>query len=334
MTRRSFRDRDPLRLGVAGLAVLSALLVLTFNIGRIPFLRPSTDYHVYLSDAGGLDPGRPVIVSGLTVGAVDGMRIDRGAVLVDFHVSQNTVLPDRTRASVSVRTLLGEKALKLEPSGAGRMPDDSTIPLDRTTAPYDVTTALSDLTRTTQQVDTGQLAKAMDTASEDFQETPADLRGTLNGLNRLSEAVASRDNDLAALLRHANSVTGVLAERNAQVVTLLSDGQALLAEFNARRSTIHALLANTDRVANQLTGLVQDNATSTNPTLHELRDTLDLLDRNRQNLASSLRNAVPFARSLGEAVASGPFFQVYIQNLLPYDLKPTLPAAQRTGPRR
>ena len=60
---------------------------------------------------------------------------------------------------------------------------------------------------------------------------------------------------------------------------------------------------------------------------------LDVLTRNRENIALAIARLGPYATELGEAVTSGPFFNSYIQNLLPTELiEPALTdALERAG---
>jgi len=81
-------------------------------------------------------------------------------------------------------------------------------------------------------------------------------------------------------------------------------------------------------VANQLTGLVKDNETQLAPTLARLNSVLDVLQKNKDNLRDGIDGLVKFQATLGEAVSSGPFFNAYVQNLIPGNsLKPLVDAA-------
>ena len=52
----------------------------------------------------------------------------------------------------------------------------------------------------------------------------------------------------------------------------------------------------------------------------DLAAVLAVLERNRDNIALAIDRLGPYATELGEAVASGPFFNSYIQNLLPMQI--------------
>src|ERR1044072_892211 len=66
------------------------------------------------------------------------------------------------------------------------------------------------------EIDTQQLAEAFDTLATTFKDPPPYVHDSLRGLERLSTSIASRDNELHALLARANGVTQTLASRDAQ----------------------------------------------------------------------------------------------------------------------
>jgi phospholipid/cholesterol/gamma-HCH transport system substrate-binding protein len=309
-----FRERNPVVIGAVGLGVIAAMLLLAFNIDKIPLLAGS-GHSAALSEAGGLKPGDDVRIAGVKVGKVTSVDLEKTHVRVDFTVGGSTKLGDRTSAAVRIKTILGQKYLSLDPAGKGSLSGE--IPLSRTRSAYDVVEAFSDLATTTDAIDTDQLATSLDTIADTFRDSPDEVRAAVEGLGRLSRTVASRDDELSSLLKHANGVTGVLSARNAEIVSLLSDGDLLLQELRTRRQDIHTLLVNTATLADQLTGLVRDNREAIRPALANLKNVLAVLETNQANLDRSIRLLAPFVRVFANTVGNGRWFDTYIQNLVP-----------------
>jgi phospholipid/cholesterol/gamma-HCH transport system substrate-binding protein len=232
---------------------------------------------------------------------------------------------------VKLQTLLGKKFLEVTPSGPGRLSGTGEIPLSRTTPSYDVVDAFSDLTTTTEQIDTGQLARSLETISAEFKDSPADVKASLDGLSRLSRTVASRDDQLRELLSRAHDVTGTIASRDAQVAALVQDGDALLQELDARRAAIHTLFLNTSRLAAQLTGLVQDNRAQLTPALAQLHAVLTTLQQQEDSLSRGLKTLAPFTRVFANALGNGPWFDACVPNLIVPAVTPGLPSAGCPG---
>lgn len=312
---RAPRDRNTLRLGLAGIAAMVLLMVLAFNASSLPFIGGGDDYSAALTEAGGLRDGDDVRIAGVTVGKVTGVDLEGSHVRVDFRVTEDVAFGPSTGASVRIKTLLGEKYVGLEPRGAGRMRVGAQIPLSRTVSSYDVVTAFSDLTRTTERIDTDQLARSLDVLATEFRDTPENVRGALDGLSRLSTTIASRDEKLRELLRAADSVTGTVAEQNAVVDKLIKDADLLVAELETRREAIHTLFTNTSALAEQVTGLVKDNRAELRPALEQLKGVLATLQDHEQDLRDTIRAMAPFTRLFANTLGTGPWFDTYIQNL-------------------
>ncbi|WP_149184476.1 MCE family protein [Streptomyces sp. TRM49041] len=321
-----FRDRDPVVIGAVGLAVIFALVVTAFNAGNLPLIGNGDRYHAAFSEAGGLRPGDDVRVAGVKVGKVDEVDLDGDHVKVTFRVKGDPKLGERTGAAVRIKTILGAKYLALEPKGSGRLKPGSEIPLSRTTPAYDVVTAFSDLTTTAEAVDTERLATALDTLSTTFEDSPAEVKASIEGLSKISRTVASRDQALRELLAHANGVSGVLADRTREFRTLVKDGDKLFQEITARRKAIHALLTGSVALSVQLSGLVKDNREAIGPALTKLNAVVKMLERNQQSLDRSVQLLAPYARVFTNTLGNGRWFDSYIQNMV----APT-PVEPRTG---
>jgi len=314
---RSFASRDPLTIGTIGLVVIGILLWAAFNAQRLPIIGGGTQYNAIFSEASGLQPDDEVRIAGVKVGTVTGVSLsgtDDSAVKVAFRV-KHAFVGDQTQAVIQIKTLLGRKYLELDSQGTGKQNPKHEIPLSRTITPYDIYPAFSDLTKTVGDIDTKQLSQSLTAIADTFRDTPQSVGRTLDGLSRLSNTIASRDQALKTLLTSANSVTGVLGDRDAQISKLLSDGGLLLQELNFRRDAIRTLLLNTSQLSLQISGLVRDNQQTLKPALDQLKAVLDILQRNQDNLDRGISLLAPFYRVFANTLGNGRWFDTYIQNL-------------------
>lgn len=313
----AFSEKNPVPIAAIGIIILAVTVVFALTASSLPIFAGST-YQAEFSDAGGLKQNDVVRVAGVNVGAVSGLEIDGTKVLVTFTIKHIT-LGDRTRASIKTRTLLGERYLNIEPAGGGELPGDR-ITLPNTQSPYSITDAVNDLTRQTGQIDTRQVAGALNAISGAFATTPDNVTATLDGITRLSETINSRDSALLDLLNNAEGTTAILRDRSSNLVRLVQDANKLLDELERRRDEIRAVLANSQRLFVQLRGLIQDNEAQIAPVLDRTNAVLANLQRNEGNITAAIKNLGPFARTLGEAVGSSPSFMGEVQNLVPVNL--------------
>jgi phospholipid/cholesterol/gamma-HCH transport system substrate-binding protein len=326
---KSFNERNPITIAVVGLVALTVIALGAFYWNRLPLINSTTSYSADFAEAAGLRSGDDVRVAGVKVGTVSSVRLEGAHVRVDFGVGGTWVGNDST-AQIKIKTLLGQKFLGIDPLGDARLPAGSTIPLDRTTAPYDVTTALEGLGSRLQDIDTTQLAKSFTTLADTFRNTPAAVRTSLHGLSALSETIASRDQQLALLLRNTRRITDVLSSDNPQIAALVRDGNVLLAELQARSAAVTQLFDGTQRLSRQLVGLVRDNTATLHPALAQLDRVTSILQANQANLQHALHLLGPYYRLLTDALGNGPWLDTYLCGLFTVTGAPQLDAtAQR-----
>jgi phospholipid/cholesterol/gamma-HCH transport system substrate-binding protein len=282
---------------------------------ELPFIESDKSYSAYFAEAGGLTSGAAVQVSGMRVGQVSSVSLDGPRVLVEFNIDKNISLGERTEAAIKTKTLLGAKIVEVLPRGDGQL--SGTIPLERTTSPYQLPDALGDLTTTLSGLNTTQLSDSLATLAQTFSDTPPDLKLAVNGIARLSQTLNTRDEQLRKLLENANKSTGVLADRVDQVVSLITNTNALLAELRSQSGALDEISRNISYISRQLQALVAENKAQLRPALDKVNDLLGILDNRKQRLQEALTRLNQFAMSLGEAVASGPYFNAYFANLLP-----------------
>jgi phospholipid/cholesterol/gamma-HCH transport system substrate-binding protein len=318
-------DRIAIR-GVVGTMTLVLVVVAAFNINRLPLIGNSDVIHVEFAEAAGLGSGDAVMISGARVGKVREVRIDGEHVVADIVITDGDIeLGDRTEARIITITLLGRAAVELEPRGSGELEAGDTIPVDRTSSPYNLTSTLNQLTETTAEIDKEQLAQALEEASATLSASSPDLGPALEGITALSSAVSANDDELRSLVDRADRVTGVLAGRDEQIASLLGAGRSLLAEVHARQDVIISLLHSARELSAQLRLMINDTDDVLGPALTELDDVVAVLNKNKANLQGAISGLRGYVTAYGEAVASGPWFDAYLQNLTsPATLAPIL----------
>lgn len=315
---KPFRERNPVPIGVIGLAVLALLVLLAFNANQLPFIGGGPTYHADFADAANLTTASEIRIAGIRVGQVTGIHLAGAKVRIDFQVAPGTQLGPLTDASIQIKTLMGAEYIALTPRGRGQLPAGATIPLSRTTSPFEIYNAFGGLAQRIQAINTGQLAQALNTIAADFQGAPPSVKSALTGLSRLSQTISSRDQAIQQLLRNTATVTGVLAARNQQINTLIRDGDLVLRMVEQRRQVINDLLINTSNLATQLTGLVQDNQAQLAPALANLRNVVAVLQQNNANLTQSVRLLGPFVRDFSNVLGNGRWFDTWVANLVDF----------------
>ena len=319
-------DARIVRLGMITLVVLVLVSAATFNLSKFPGFRGTT-YYAEFSDASGIHKGNLVQVGGIRVGRVTDVTLEDAKVLVKFEVDGDVDFGKDSQASIEVYNLLGEKYLELTPAGEGQFAEDATIPVERTQSAYDIVDVLGDLTTTTEDIDTHQLSEALDVVAGTLDESAPEIEAAFDGIARLSESVASRDEQIQTLLESSSEVTGVLQERSDDIVSLLSDGDLVFKELQKRKRAVHTLLVNARSLAIELEGVAKDNQDQIGPALAEVDDLLGVLVEKKDQLKATLHQLGPYVEILTNIIGTGPWFDAMAINLatLPVELRPGVP---------
>ena len=310
-----FSERNPMVIGAVGLVSVFVLVLAALEWQKLPFLNQGRTVSAYFADAGGLRTGNGVEVSGFPVGKVSSIDLDGPGVLVKFKVDNSIHLGNRTEAAIKTKGLLGSKILDVIPRGEGQL--EGTIPMDRTMSPYQLPDALGDLATTISGLNTDQLSGSLATLAKTFAHTPPDLRNAVQGVARFAQTLDERDAHLRTLLDNAAKATGVLAKRTDQVVSLVKDTNALLAQLRTQSAALDQIWMNISAASRQLQGFIAENRQELRPALDKLNGVLTIIDNRKERLQKAIPMVNAYVMSLGESVASGPFFKAYVVNLLP-----------------
>ncbi|MCV7032304.1 MCE family protein [Mycobacterium sherrisii] len=312
---KRFSERNPAVIGMIGVGLTAAITAGALQYKELPFFNSDREYSAYFAEAGGLKTGAAVQVAGLRVGAVDGIDLDGARVRITFKVDKDVSLGDRAEAAVKTKSLLGAKILEITPRGGGDL--SAAIPIERTTSAYQLPDALGDLATTVSGLNTNQLNDSLSTLAQTFQNTAPDLQKAVQGAARFSQTIDERDAQLRGLLQNASKATGVLAKRSDEVVRLITETNALLAQLQTQSAALDHLSGNISALSKQVSGLIADNRETLRPSLEKLNGVLTILDNHKEKIQKSIKLLNSYAMSLGESVASGPYFKAILANLLP-----------------
>ncbi|MDT7793003.1 MAG: phospholipid/cholesterol/gamma-HCH transport system substrate-binding protein [Mycobacterium sp.] len=312
---RTLEGSNRVRNGVMGIILLVVVIGVGQSFASVPMLFATPTYYAQFSDTGGLNKSDKVRIAGVDVGKVRSMTIDGDKVVIGFGLD-GTQIGKQTRASIRTDTILGRRDIELEPRGSDPLRPNGVLPLGQTTTPYQIYDAFFDVTKAASGWDTQTVKKSLNVLSETIDQTYPHLSAALDGVARFSDTIGKRDDQIKQLLANANKIAGILGNRSSQVNQLLVNAQSLLGAINERNYAVSMLLERVSQFSDQVKGFIDDNP-NLNHVLEQLRTVSDILRDRRGDLMQTLTTVAKFVASLGEAVASGPYFKVMLVNLLP-----------------
>ncbi|MBV9872327.1 MAG: MCE family protein [Frankiaceae bacterium] len=311
---KPFRERNPVPIGIIGVLAIVGLLALALNASKLPFLDSGHTVYANFDDAAGLQKGNTVRVAGVQVGKVTSVDLNGDVVKVGMKVNSSTHVNEGSTADIKIETLLGQVFVAINPTGTRPLPGN-TIQVGNTTTPTSITTAFNGLGKRAQQIDVQQLAQSFNVLSDTFKNTGPAVRGSLDGLERLSTTIASRDAELKTLLSRSNVVTNTLATHDAQIAQLINDSNLILHTVDQQRQVIHSLLIHTSALSKQLTSLVAENRSVIGPALNQLHGTLAILKSHQRQLDQTIHLISPFVRDFTDTLGNGRWFETVIHNI-------------------
>lgn len=315
--------RNARTLGLVSIAVCVVLLTLSFRLSTLSslFSGGGDTLHVQLTDAAGISPGDPVQIAGIPVGEVKSVRVQRDHALVDVTVDTDVRLGDRTTATLSLDTLLGQSSLLLVPAGTGSLADGSTIPLDRTTTPFSVTDAILGAGSELTPIRTKDLTAALRTVTSAIDPGAVQVRTAAVGLSDLSRAVSRRESEIRTLFRQTREIATTLAGRTTDLVTLIDNSAVITQTLVERREVIRSLLSTTTDLTATVQAVIHDNEGRITPALRDLHRVLDVLRSNQDDLDESLRLLAPYLRYFVNLTGNGRWFDGTFAGLVPIDTR-------------
>src|SRR6185312_2858858 len=315
---RTLQGSDRVRNGLMGIVILLLVVGVGQSLTSVPMLFATPTYYAQFKDAGGIHPGDYVQIAGVRVGQVRDLEIQGDHIVVGFTLG-STQIGKESRASIRTDTILGRKNIEIEPRGSYKLSANGTLALGQTTTPYQIYDAFFDVTKAASGWDIDTVKRSLNVLTQTIDETYPHLSDALKGVERFSDTIGKRDQQIDQLLANANKIAGILGNRSEQVNRLLVNAQTLLAAINERGQAITYLLERVDAFSAQVTAFIKENP-NINNVLEQLRTISDILVQRKADLADTLTTLAKFTASLGEAIASGPYFKVMLVNLLPYQL--------------
>lgn len=318
---KPMRERNQVLVAVVGTALIGALVLLSMNLGKLPFLHPKTTYHANFANADGLTSGADVRVLGISVGSVSSVKVNHhcqakgekpaACVAVAFTVKDGVHLGDQSHASIEVATVLGQLFLQVESSGSGRLHGGDTIPMSRTTQPYTLIGALDAFGEFAGQTDLGKLRASLATMASTLSGiNPREAHAALTGLSDVAKTLAGKQQQVSTILDAANGIVKTLNSNTSALLSLLGEGDAFLKMARQRQAVIDDLLASTADLGKQISVLISKDGAQLGRLLDNLTSITKVLVEDRQQLQQAVINLGQFSINIANATGSGPWLDL------------------------
>ena len=247
---------DLTKLMIFILVTTLATAVLVVTIGNLTF-GATRDYKAEFVNATGVVKGDDIRVAGVKVGVVEDIEIvDRTRALVSFTVDEDTAVTGGTFATIRYRNLVGQRyiALTQEIGDTGRLPDDATIPVDRTKPALDLTVLFNGFKPLFQALSPTDINKLSYEIVQVFQGESGTLEGLLQHTASVTSTLADRDEVISDLIENLNQVLVHIGDRDEQLSRLIGSFRTLIGGLKDDRQ---AILGSLDEISDLSVETVQ-----------------------------------------------------------------------------
>ena len=314
--KRTLEDRNRTMIGLVALSVIAVLMAALVIITKVGpgYQRISADF----IQAAALLPKNPVTVAGIPVGTVTGMRLNGDHVTVDMRVQNNIDIGKDSKAVIMVTTILGSRYLALHPGGGGPL-ENNTIDLDHTEVPYDLQQALQDVAVNYGEVNTDNLASAIEVLGKQIEGLPPLIPKAMDNLKKLSTVMADRRDQFGSMLKTMDLVTATLRRQQTSIGSMVNQGNELLGEFVMRRAAFHAMMQSLTDLVNVLDDTIVDDRAEVDELLANVNTLSTLMAKNDGMLRGILQSAPLALRGLANASGTGNALEANFTNGLLVD---------------
>lgn len=297
------------KLGFIGVAMAAALGLFVAAISVVPFGEAS--YSAELAHTAGLRVGEDVQIAGIAVGEVRDVSLDGQHVLVKFTADRDVRLGQATTASVKVGTLLGNHYLELAPAGSGTLPNGR-ISLTHTSVPFNLQDVIEGSSKTLGQLDGKTVSDSLTVIADAMDYSPEKTRAAIDGVARLSQVAAQQSDRMRALLDSSKDVTGLLASNSDELIDLMKQSTVVIDELMKRRTVIHRMLRDANRLAVSVTRVLDDNRADLDPLMRDFTAAVDNLRHQEANITASVDGLATVSHYLANAAGNGPYLDLHV----------------------
>lgn len=329
---KSFRERDPLRIGIGSIAVLAGLLAVAFYLKELPFVSNNYALTAEFADAAGLGPDNEVRVAGIKVGRVTGVDLGADRVIVHMDINSGVDIPRDATAEISLKTILGTKFVTIDARGTGEpLREGGRIPLENTTIPFEIYQIANSAVDLLTDVDGKQLNDAFDALADLTVDPKRSLAGTVEGAADVLDTLADKRDAIDAVIQKGEEVLDSLDRSAPEIQAALSNTNTVLGVLAKRRTTVQKLLVNTELLARQLGTLLKEKRPELDSILNDLHATLKLVDASLAQVEEAVRVLGPSTEAFARIAWNGPWASICTMALGASPLPPPLPLTIELG---
>lgn len=275
-------------------------------------------YKAQFGDVAGLRVGDDMRVAGVRVGRVQGIEINDAGAEVRFDLVKEQPILDTTKIVMRYQNLLGQRYLALVPSGEGGkpLPDNASIPLDRTSPGFDLTELLNGfrpLFEALRPDDVNQLANSL---IQVLQGEGGTIESLLQQTGTLTNFLADRDELVGQVLTNLTPVLQNMAGQGTELRSTVVELKALMTGLAKDRDSIGASIDGMSQLIGSTADLLEDIKVPTVAAVKDFRDVMALFLEDKDGFVAAVDSFGTTLAALGRASSYESAVNIYLCSVI------------------
>jgi virulence factor Mce-like protein len=266
-----------------------------------------------VEQAPNLFEGGRVAVRGIEVGEITDVVPRGSGVRVTMEIDEDVQVPAGARLSIVPITVIADRYVQLDPpyDGGPALADGDHIDVDRTTIPAELDDVLTQLEGLLSALEpepgerNGPLARLVRNLDVALAGRSDSLQHALKGGATGLEALASSEQDIRRLIANLDSLFLVLARRSSEIGLVNERFRTVAESLAGDQRALEGTIENLAFLSSEGASLVERSGDDLGVAFSRLREIVDAVLRNQDQLEKGARWTNAIAQALGETDASG-----------------------------
>ncbi|ADG80371.1 MlaD family protein [Tsukamurella paurometabola] len=221
-----FTGRPPFRglmtrsVKLGAIAVAVALLI-TAGLAYV-YLRPPGQKELTFTtqDAALIKSGVEVRASGVRIGTIKSVELDRDSVKVTARIDDGVFVGDQTSVAVRMLTVAGGFYVAVTSAGKAAL-GDKPIPSSRVNLPYSIGDLLQDVPEKLVPIDRTQLASSIKALSTGLDANPGSVDNIVEGVNALIGQLTEQRDQVGRIINVSTQYATAFADQRETIMAMI-----------------------------------------------------------------------------------------------------------------
>lgn len=301
------------KVGIFTVTMLLVAVGLVVIFGEFRF-GPSNTYHANFTDATRLKAGQKVRISGVPVGSVKGVKLNKNnSVDVAFTVDKRYTLYSSTRALIRYENLVGDRFLEITagPGQLRKLRPGGTIDQTHTQPALDLDALLGGLRPVLKGLDADKVNTITGYVIELLQGQGGALSNLLADTNSFGSTLGTREQVIGDVIDNLNAVLTTVDAKSAQFSASVDQLQQLISGLARGRDAVAGAIPPLASTTSNLTELLKGSRRPLQGIIENTRPIATELNDRKAELNNDIEQLPEDYLRLAALGAYGAYFNIY-----------------------